>query len=198
MATRLTAAARTLLPRFDTGYWSLYSLRGDESPLDYHDYVIGLLRKLATRTGEAVWREAADRFQGYESQPPVIRLGRTARRSTRDRPTASCDDGADPLLALEGVDGDAAGRREARPAAFDARREHVRLAGGLGRARNVPPVPDRGRAGRPMRAGRRCRRSPSRAAPGPPPLDVTVTAPATVSWRSDARRDAVAAPPRSA
>src|SRR6185312_7541714 len=66
MATRLTAAARALLPKFDTGYWSLYSLKGDESPLDYHDYVIGLLRKLKARTGDTVWQKAADRFQGYE------------------------------------------------------------------------------------------------------------------------------------
>lgn len=75
LATRLTAGAEALLPRFDTGYWSLYSLRGDESPLDYHDYVIALLRKLATRTGDTAWSEAADRFYAYESQPPVIRVG---------------------------------------------------------------------------------------------------------------------------
>src|SRR5207244_1451636 len=75
LATRLTDAARALLPRFDTGYWSLYSLGGDESPLDYHDYVISLLRRLAARTGDAGWSEAADRFHVYETQPPVIRLG---------------------------------------------------------------------------------------------------------------------------
>ena len=105
LAGRLTAAARTLLPRFDTGYWSLYSLRGDESPLDYHDYVIGLLRKLATRTGDAAWREAADRFEGYESEPPLIRAG---RRSADPLPAAGGrlpGRGPDPLLALEAVDG---------------------------------------------------------------------------------------------
>ncbi len=74
-ANRLTAAALELLPRFDTGYWSLYSLHGDESPLDYHDYVIGLLRKLATRTGDSAWSETADRFQTYETEPPVVRPG---------------------------------------------------------------------------------------------------------------------------
>lgn len=73
-ANRLTAAARALLPRFDTGYWSRYSLRGDDSPLHYHDYVISLLRKLAARTGDAGWREAADRFLAYETQPPVLRV----------------------------------------------------------------------------------------------------------------------------
>ena len=113
---RLTDAARRLLPRFDTGYWSLYSLHGDESPLDYHDYVIGLLRKLATRTGDAAWQEAADRFQAYESEPPVIRL----RGDSADglpapggRIPGRC---ADPVLAVEGLDGDADRRREARHA----------------------------------------------------------------------------------
>src|SRR4029079_13179510 len=75
LAGRLTRAAHALLPRFDTGYWSLYSLRGDESSLDYHDYVISLLRKLAARTGDSAWRGAADRFLEYESEPPVIRVG---------------------------------------------------------------------------------------------------------------------------
>ena len=75
LANRLTTAAESMLPRFDTGYWSLYSLHGDDSSLDYHDYVIALLRKLAARTGEARWSEIADRFYTYESQPPVIRVG---------------------------------------------------------------------------------------------------------------------------
>jgi hypothetical protein len=74
-ANRLTASAEALLPRFDTGYWSRYSLHGDDSPLHYHDYVITLLRKLAARTGDAGWSETADRFQAYETQPPVIRVG---------------------------------------------------------------------------------------------------------------------------
>jgi hypothetical protein len=88
LASRLADSARALLPRFDTGYWSLYSLKGDESPLDYHDYVIGLLRKLATRTGDSGWSDAADRFQTYEAQPPIVRA--TSRPPTvRTRP----DDG---------------------------------------------------------------------------------------------------------
>jgi hypothetical protein len=74
-ADRVTASAQTLLPRFDTGYWSRYSLHGDDSPLHYHDYVIALLRKLAARTGDTGWSETADRFLAYESQPPVLRIG---------------------------------------------------------------------------------------------------------------------------
>lgn len=84
-ADRLTAAAERLLPRFDTGYWSLYSLHGDDSPLDYHDYVISLLRKLGVRTGEASWSETADRFQAYESEPPLIRVTQGPRTLARSR-----------------------------------------------------------------------------------------------------------------
>jgi hypothetical protein len=74
-ANGVTAAARELLPRFDTGYWSRYALRGGDSPLHYHDYVIALLRKLAARTGDEGWRATADRFLVYETQPPVLRVG---------------------------------------------------------------------------------------------------------------------------
>jgi hypothetical protein len=73
LAGRLQTAAHALLPSFDTGYWSLYALDGRESPLSYHDYVISLLRRLASRTEDPSWREAADRFQTYEEQPPLLR-----------------------------------------------------------------------------------------------------------------------------
>jgi hypothetical protein len=82
-AERLTEAAARLLPRFDTGYWSLYSLRGDDSPLDYHDYVITLLRRLGARTGDPTWSETAERFHAYESQPPVIRVAPLPRTLSR-------------------------------------------------------------------------------------------------------------------
>jgi hypothetical protein len=75
LAASLERASATLLPRFDTGYWSLYSLAGDESPLEYHTYVISLLQRLATRTGNPVWSSAAARFQAYLTQPPVFELG---------------------------------------------------------------------------------------------------------------------------
>ena len=74
LAAQLRRSAETLLPRFDTGYWSLYSLRGTESRLDYHDYVITLLKKLAVRTGASLWRDTADRFESYETEPPVLKL----------------------------------------------------------------------------------------------------------------------------
>jgi hypothetical protein len=82
-AARLITSAQVLLPSFDTGYWSLYSLHGDDSPLHYHDYVIALLRRLAARTGDASWSETADRFYTYESQPPVLRVGRLPKTLPR-------------------------------------------------------------------------------------------------------------------
>jgi hypothetical protein len=73
LAAELQAAAETLLPKFDTGYWSLYSLAGKEAPLGYHDYVVSLLTRLASRTGDSTWSDFAARFKSYETQPPVLK-----------------------------------------------------------------------------------------------------------------------------
>jgi hypothetical protein len=77
LAAQLTDAARSMLPRFDSGFWSYYSLGEDESTLAYQDYVITLLKQLATRTDDPIWRDYADRFQGYESQPPKLTVDPT-------------------------------------------------------------------------------------------------------------------------
>jgi D-glucuronyl C5-epimerase-like protein len=68
---RLLAAAKAMLPDFDTGHWSRYSLHF-ESDLHYQDYVISLLKTLSKRTGDAAWQEEADRFSLYETQPPLM------------------------------------------------------------------------------------------------------------------------------
>jgi D-glucuronyl C5-epimerase C-terminus len=73
LAAQLQATAQALLPKFDTGYWSLYSLAGKEAPIGYHDYVVSLLKRLATRTGDTTWSDFATRFQSYETQPPVLK-----------------------------------------------------------------------------------------------------------------------------
>jgi hypothetical protein len=75
LVARLIASAKSMLPRFDTGYWSLYSLAGDEAPRSYHHYVVTLLRSLASRTGDTFWSDAADRFAAYETQPPILKPG---------------------------------------------------------------------------------------------------------------------------
>ena len=60
----LETASRALLPRFDTGCWSLYSLGGGNAPPHYHAYHISLLQKLAEKTGEPPWAEVAKRWKG--------------------------------------------------------------------------------------------------------------------------------------
>jgi hypothetical protein len=71
------AEARVAVPRYDTGKWSLYSLER-ESDLGYHELVTTFLGNLCNRTQEAVFCDAAGRFEGYVDVPPLIR--RTTRR----------------------------------------------------------------------------------------------------------------------
>jgi D-glucuronyl C5-epimerase C-terminus len=71
LAGRLESAAKTLLPRFDTGDWSLYELRGYHASLGYEQYVTELLRKLAAQTSDPYWVDAAQRFQDYLGAPTI-------------------------------------------------------------------------------------------------------------------------------
>jgi peptidoglycan hydrolase-like protein with peptidoglycan-binding domain len=64
---RMNTAARSLLPQFDTGCWSLYSLRGSPASLHYHTYHVDLLHQLAATTGDSFWQETEDRWRGYLS-----------------------------------------------------------------------------------------------------------------------------------
>jgi hypothetical protein len=73
LAARMRQTAAAMIPRFDTGYWTHYSL-GHEAPLRYHVYVIQILRRLALRTGEEFWRTTAVRFDGYTHEPPLFRV----------------------------------------------------------------------------------------------------------------------------
>ena len=72
LAARMQAGAVALLAQFDTGAWSLYSLRGGEASLGYHSFVVSLLRRLAARTRDPVLVDAAARFALYLRQPPAI------------------------------------------------------------------------------------------------------------------------------
>jgi peptidoglycan hydrolase-like protein with peptidoglycan-binding domain len=62
---RMNTAARSLLPQFDTGCWSLYSLGGSPASLHYHTYHVELLRQLAATTGDSFWKQTEDRWRGY-------------------------------------------------------------------------------------------------------------------------------------
>jgi hypothetical protein len=84
LANRLLAAAKAMLPRFDTGHWSRYSL-GVPSNVHYQDYVIELLGQLATRTGDPVWADEEQRLQQYETEPPFM-TGASVTRTVYPRP----------------------------------------------------------------------------------------------------------------
>jgi hypothetical protein len=73
----LALTAKKLLPSFDTGAWSLYSLGGAEATLDYETYVTQLLRKLAAR--DAAWSDAASRFAAYLKQAPTLSIMRQSQ-----------------------------------------------------------------------------------------------------------------------
>ncbi len=60
-----------MFPRFDTGDWSLYELRGAHASLSYERFVTTLLAKLAAQTHDPYWSEAAQRFQDYLGAPRV-------------------------------------------------------------------------------------------------------------------------------
>src|SRR3954467_15134212 len=75
LAAQLQAAAVGMLPRFDTGYWSLYSLGGAEAPLDYHQYVVRLLGILSKRTQDPTLTTYAQRFGDDLREPPVVKEG---------------------------------------------------------------------------------------------------------------------------
>ncbi|HEY8644994.1 MAG TPA: D-glucuronyl C5-epimerase family protein [Gaiellaceae bacterium] len=72
LATRMQRAAAATLARFDTGYWSYYALPHDPSPLDYHEYVVQLLKRLAP--ADPRFASAATRFAAYVTQPPAFQL----------------------------------------------------------------------------------------------------------------------------
>ncbi|MFN2472233.1 MAG: D-glucuronyl C5-epimerase family protein [Gaiellaceae bacterium] len=71
-AERLEATALALLPRFDTGAWSLYALNGAEGTLHYHRYVVTLLKRLGTLTKQPEWADAATTFDSYLVVPPEL------------------------------------------------------------------------------------------------------------------------------
>lgn len=76
-AARLFAAgdreARTEVPRYDTGAWSLYQ-PGEESSLNYHELVTGFLHELCDRVHAQVYCATAKRFDSDLHTPPALTL----------------------------------------------------------------------------------------------------------------------------
>jgi peptidoglycan hydrolase-like protein with peptidoglycan-binding domain len=63
LTERLRETSLRLLPRFDTGCWSLYSLRGEHASVPYHRYHVSLLKQLGRATRDARWTNVAARWQ---------------------------------------------------------------------------------------------------------------------------------------
>ncbi|MGA9762037.1 MAG: D-glucuronyl C5-epimerase family protein [Gaiellaceae bacterium] len=72
LATEMEQAAATDLSRFDTGYWTYYSLPKTPSTLDYQKFVVQLLRKLDS--SDVRLSDAATRFATYAKQPPAFKI----------------------------------------------------------------------------------------------------------------------------
>lgn len=72
LAAQLERSAAASLARFDTGWWTLYSLAGDATPVDYAEYVNQLLTRLSKQ--DVRFADAAARFKGYLKQPPGFRV----------------------------------------------------------------------------------------------------------------------------
>ena len=88
LAERQLRTAARLLPRFDTGSWSLYSLGGAPASMHYHLYVVNLLRTLADETGAPIWDRYATRFALYaQRRGAVVTLGRSASAETESLST---------------------------------------------------------------------------------------------------------------
>lgn len=81
LAAQMEQAAAATLARFDTGYWSYYSLAGDPSPLSYQKFVVQLLHKLAP--ADPRFAQAAADFASYLKQPPAFKLATAAGGSLR-------------------------------------------------------------------------------------------------------------------
>jgi hypothetical protein len=106
LAERLRRAAAATLSRFDSGYWSYYALPGDWSPLDYQQYVVQLLNRLASSDDR--FAAAASRFAAYSKQPPGFKVttgGLGSLRFWLSKPatvTATTSAGAAKRLSLSG------------------------------------------------------------------------------------------------
>ena len=81
LAAQMQQAAAATVARFDTGYWTYYSLAGNPSPLSYQKFVVQLLHKLAP--SDSRFAQAADRFAAYLRQPPAFKLATASSGSLR-------------------------------------------------------------------------------------------------------------------
>jgi D-glucuronyl C5-epimerase-like protein len=72
LVAQMKQAAAATVSRFDTGYWTDYSLGGGPTPLSYQKFIVELLHRLAP--DDPRFAEAAARFASYLRQPPAFKL----------------------------------------------------------------------------------------------------------------------------
>jgi hypothetical protein len=70
--TRGDRAAQNAIPHYDTGAWSLYSLHGRESDLNYHRVVRDFLKGLCQRTATPTYCHYSQLFTDYLTQFPKM------------------------------------------------------------------------------------------------------------------------------
>jgi hypothetical protein len=64
--------AREEVPLSDVGDWSRYSYRGAESTRDYHELLREFLASMCTRRLGPLYCDYADRYRGYQVDPPEL------------------------------------------------------------------------------------------------------------------------------
>jgi hypothetical protein len=105
LASQMEQAAAATVARFDTGYWTYYSLGGGPSPLSYQKFIVQLLKRLGPQ--DPRFAEAGARFATYLRQPPAFQLANTSVGGLRfwlSKPatvTASTPAGRSMRLALQ-------------------------------------------------------------------------------------------------
>jgi D-glucuronyl C5-epimerase C-terminus len=102
VAGQLRASAAALLPKFDTGAWTLYALGANESTLDYQRYVVSLLKRIGARNKEPFWTDYGNKFASYEDVPPALTPG-PAGPPTYPRPLDGFRDYADVRFTLSKI-----------------------------------------------------------------------------------------------
>jgi D-glucuronyl C5-epimerase C-terminus len=76
--------AKHELPLLDTGAWSLYSLGGAESDLNYHRVIRDFAENLCDRTKESIYCDKAAAFDKYLHQPASVSIvGPTTGRAKK-------------------------------------------------------------------------------------------------------------------
>jgi len=60
------------IPYSDVGDWSRYSYRGPEATRDYHELLREFLASMCTRRLGELYCEYADRYRGYQVDPPEL------------------------------------------------------------------------------------------------------------------------------